>query len=345
MNVHMSYRLRKTPAIEKQVNHFVAKLGRRLQDFQPGLVHLKGLVAESSAREGTCVSLNLRLPSGQMAAQETSAHPVAAIKRAFAELLQQLNKHKGRLRSSSKWPHWRRSSNGHAEPGVPFETTLAVLHLPEVSSDDINLYVTSHLKKLEHFVETELTSSEREDAIAITKEEVVDETIARALGDNGEKPERAAIEPWLRQLATHVIADMVAADAEQTPEVHLEQTVRRRNERASSEALLQFHQPDETFTEESIIADPRVLNPEAEAYSEEMTVLVQRALRHARREDREAFILYAMQGFTVEEISTLTHRGPEHTLSSIEAARQHLRHALPIAGRMEERALHSCGEN
>src|SRR5437868_14810403 len=77
MNVQMSYRLRKTSDIEKQVSHFVSKLGKRLQDFRPGLVHLKGLVERNSAREGTCVSLNLRLPTGQMAAQESADHSIA----------------------------------------------------------------------------------------------------------------------------------------------------------------------------------------------------------------------------------------------------------------------------
>ena len=74
MNVHISYKLRKTPDLEKEINHLVEKLRKRLQVFRPELLHLKGVVEESSPREGTTVSLNLRLPSGQLAAQR-SAHP------------------------------------------------------------------------------------------------------------------------------------------------------------------------------------------------------------------------------------------------------------------------------
>ena len=93
MNVHISYKLRKTPDIEQNISQFVEKLRKRLQVFRPELVHLKGTVQQNSPREGTTVSLNLRLPSGQIAAQESAMRPTAAIKSSFDELLQQVGKH------------------------------------------------------------------------------------------------------------------------------------------------------------------------------------------------------------------------------------------------------------
>ena len=62
MNVHISYKTRKTPDIEKDINHLVDKLRSDLQVFRPESVHLKGVVEQNSPREGTTVSLNLRLP-------------------------------------------------------------------------------------------------------------------------------------------------------------------------------------------------------------------------------------------------------------------------------------------
>jgi len=62
MNVHIGYKVRKTPDIEKEINQQVEKLRKRLQAFRPELIHLKGLIEESSPREGVIVSLNLRLP-------------------------------------------------------------------------------------------------------------------------------------------------------------------------------------------------------------------------------------------------------------------------------------------
>src|SRR6202142_4643916 len=104
MNVHIHYRDRKTPDIEKDINHLVEKLRKRVQYFRPELVHLKGMVEQNSPREGTTVSLNLRLPSGQMAAQHSSPTAASAAKAAFDDLLQQVTKHKGQLYNSHKWP-------------------------------------------------------------------------------------------------------------------------------------------------------------------------------------------------------------------------------------------------
>ena len=87
MNVHISYRDRKTPDIEKEINHLVGKLRKRLQVFRPELVHLKGVVEQNAPREGTTVSLNLRLPSGQMTAQTSASSATAAVKAAFDDLL------------------------------------------------------------------------------------------------------------------------------------------------------------------------------------------------------------------------------------------------------------------
>ena len=75
MNVHISYKLRKTPDLEKEVNRLVEKLRSRLQVFRPELLHLKGVVEQNSPREGVTVSLNLRLPSGQMAAERSAQTP------------------------------------------------------------------------------------------------------------------------------------------------------------------------------------------------------------------------------------------------------------------------------
>src|SRR5271165_4997820 len=192
MNVHVSYRLNKIPAVEKDIQHQIERLQKRLQVFRPELIHLKGVVEEISPREGTSVSLNLRLPSGQMAVQVSAANAAAAVKSAFEDLLQQVNKHKEILRSSHKWQRGKRGDS--ARPGsvvreVPFEKTLAAVFPPTISADDVRSYVNVNLARLERFVEREIYFREAQDLIAadsLSKEEVIDETIAAALGWSGE---------------------------------------------------------------------------------------------------------------------------------------------------------------
>jgi RNA polymerase sigma factor (sigma-70 family) len=344
MNVHISYKVQKTPDIEKEINHHLDKLRKRLQVFRPELVHLKGIIEQNSPREGFLVSFNLRLPSGQMAVQHSASTASAALKGGFEYLLQQLNKHKAQLRNTRKWPRWRGVEKERVQPQVPFEKTLAAVQPDTVSSDDIRSYVNANLARLERFVERELAYREATDQIpadAVTKDEVIDEAIARALGEGSEKPERLALEPWLYRLALHAIGDLAARDHEEVPAVHLEESARRQNVRASDEPVLQFHQPDETLTAENVIPDRALATPEDIADNDEMITLVQYALEGLDRNDREVFLLHGIEGFTVEEISIITDRKPAQVETSIATARDHLRHSAPIASRFKDRLLHA----
>ena len=165
MNVHIGYKVRKTPDIEKEVHQQVEKLRKRLQAFRPELVHLKGLIEENSPREGVVVSLNLRLPSGQMAAQKKASTPSSAVKAAFDDLLGQITRHKDLLRSTHKWPRWRRGTETRPERQVPFEDTLASVQAPLISGDDVRTYVNVNLARLERFVERELYFRETSEQI------------------------------------------------------------------------------------------------------------------------------------------------------------------------------------
>ena len=345
MNVHISYKLRKTPDLEKEVNHLVEKLRKRVQFFRPELLHLKGVVEQSSPRQGTIVSLNLRLPSGQLAAQRSARTPVAAIKSAFDDLLQQTTRHKALLRSTHNWSR-RRSERSRTDVQVPFEQTLAAIQPSTVSAEDVRCYVNANLSRLERFVERELYFREATEEMAqdaVTKDEVIDEVIAGALGDGGDKPDKMALEPWLYRLAIHAIGDLHARSSDNVVSIHLEESARTPNVRASDESELQFHQPDETLTKESIIADRRVATPEDIASSDEMDMLVQLALAAAKAHDREVFILHTMEGFSVSEIAAITDRNLASINASIVAAREHLRRSPQIVNRFKNRTLQNTG--
>jgi RNA polymerase sigma factor (sigma-70 family) len=333
MNVHISYRLHKTPAVEKEIQHHIEKLRNRLQVFRPELIHLKGMVEEVSSREGTSVSLNLRLPSGQMAVEAKASSAAAAVKTAFEDLLQQVNKHKALLRSSHKWPRRQKEGSARRNTSVPFEQTLAAVFPTLVSSDDVRSYVNVNLSRLERYVEREIYFREASGLIqadSISKEEVIDETIAAALGDGDdgtdkEKPERLSLEPWLYRLAMRALDELSRPDGTNGGAVHLEDSARKRNVKASDEPGLQFHQPDEAITEENVIADGRVATPEQIVGSDEMMRLIASALHDVTPAHREAFILHAIEGFGVDEISAITGVPPETIAISISAARDHLR--------------------
>jgi RNA polymerase sigma factor (sigma-70 family) len=339
MNVHITYKVPKTPDLEKLINQQVEKLGRYLQVFRPELVHLKGIIEDNSAKQGVGVSLNLRLPSGQMAAQSSGTTASAAVKTVFDDIAEQVKKHKHLLRNERKWPRRRGPQRAVVET-VPFEQTVAAVKPEQISRDDITHYLDVNFPRLNRFIQRELQYREDQGQLTageIAVEDVVNEAIANALGEQGEKPERMKLEPWMHRLALEAISSLAASGEE--GHIPLERSRGQQNVHASDEALLQFHQPDEKLIEENVIADPAANNPEELAARRELISLVSSALRDAGRDEREAFIFYTIEGFTLDEISDITNRSVEEVRTAIRMAREHLQRALPIKDPLKDKLV------
>jgi len=297
-------------------------------------VHLKGIIEQSTSREGVVVSLNLRLPSGQMASQEAGPTGIAAVKAAFSDLVSQLTRHKDMLRSHQRRRMLRRSVREQSLPSVPFENTPAAVHAPVVSAEDIKSYINANLSRLDRFVERELRYREANGFLQpnlISREEVVDEAIAAALGEEEERPELLSLERWLYRLAILAVNRLTSGNGEAVMAVPLETSARKQNVRGSDEPQLQYHQPDEMLLQSDVIADRRLATPEDVAASDEMIDLVDGALKGGQREEREAFILYAFEGFTVREIAAISDRMEDQVRAAIEAARHRLQKTLPVS--------------
>jgi RNA polymerase sigma factor (sigma-70 family) len=339
MNVHFSYKISKTSDLEKLINQQVEKLGRYLRVFRPDLVHLKGLIEESPAREGAVVSLNLRLPSGQMAAQGSSPTAAAAVKAAFDSITEQVKKHKELLRNHHK--RGRRRGAERAAGTVPFEDTIAAIKPEHISADDISGYVNVNLPRLQRFIQREIDYRESQGQLQpgqVAVEDVVGEAIADALSEQHESPERMKLEPWVHRLALRAI-DRLAAENSEDGHVPLERSHLKQNVHASDEDRLQFHQPDEQLLEENVIPDPTANNPEELAARDELMTLVETTLGETGRDEAEAFILYTIEGFTLEEIADITSHGAEEVRTSIRKAREHLQRALPVKDPLKEKLV------
>ncbi|HXZ80651.1 MAG TPA: HPF/RaiA family ribosome-associated protein [Terriglobales bacterium] len=342
MNVHISYKLSKNSNVEREINLQIQKVRKRLQVFRPELVHLHAILEDQPARAGILVRLDLRLPSGDIATSNSAPTVTTAIKSAFDDLIQQITRHKARLRNHRQWP--RRQKEGRAPEQVPFESTLAAVQAPKVSDEDISGYVNANLSRLQRFVERELRYRESLGELTpfqLRSEEVIDEAIANALSD-GEKPEKLALEAWIYRLAVRAMNELPRRQRDSVDAVSLEEHPRRPQEeleRHSDEAYVEFHQPDETITEENLIPNRSAASPEDTVASDEMLNLVERALRGTRREDREAFLLFGIEGFNVEEISAISGRSSQDVRHSINSAREHLRRNLSDPGQLRNKTF------
>ena len=350
MNVHISYKVRKTPDVEREFQHQLQKLQRRLQVFKPELVHFHAIVEqERGFAAGT--SLNLRLPSGQMAAQKRGENVVAAVKSAFTDLLSQLNKHKDLLRGEWAWK--RRRGNGRRElvrPAAATELTplqaQAASAAParteaKIEEGDIGRWVNANLSRLERYVDRELryrvaTEQIREDQIS--REEVVDEVMVSALSQEEQKPDDLSMESWLFRLALRAIRRLALASAD-TANVSLDAPAGTPNVTGSDENVLQYHQPDDSLQEESVIRNESARTPEEIVASEEMVSQLDFVLHAVSPQARETFVLFTLEGFTVEEIARITDQPPDGIRKSIHHAREQIQRKLPSQNKLRQRFL------
>jgi RNA polymerase sigma factor (sigma-70 family) len=304
------------------------------------------------------------LPSGQLAAQSSGENAVAATKAAFADLISQVTKHKELLRG-----HWTRKSLRRAgrerltQMPIPAETVpartngkaqtqmhraaAAEMPPPAAKTDgaavaDVELWLSANLRKLEEFIDQELNFQIESDKIRedqITREEVIDEVIVSALSHEGGKRELLSAESWFHRLALHAIRRLIHDNAD-TANISLDAPAGIQNVTGSDENVLQYHQPDDSLPEESIIRDESVRTPEEIMAGDEMVAQLDVVLGGVKAGDREAFVLYTLEGFTVEEISRLAGRSAEQVRKSIHDARAHIQQKLPTQNQLRKSLLH-----
>jgi RNA polymerase sigma factor (sigma-70 family) len=336
MNVHVSYKAGKTPDVEREFQHQVQRLGRRLHVFKPDLVHLHASVEQERGRIINW-SLNLRLPSGQLTVQRSGESPVATVKAAFADLVSQVTKHKELLRGD-----WSRSKRPGAEGGVSEAAGRRLAaraatepkrrdHQDPLSGNGLETWLSVNLPKLREFVDAELqlrvaTGQIRDDQV--TSEEVLDEVIVSALSHDDGRSSLLSPESWFHRLAVQAIRHLIKSNAD-TGDLSLDASARSQNVTGSDENVLQYHQPDDSLNEENVIGDSSVRTPEEIFADEEMVGQLDLILHEVKTQDREAFVLYTLEGFTVAEIARLAGRPPEQVRKSIQQARERVQQHLP----------------
>lgn len=353
MNAHVSYKAGKTPDVEREFHHQVQKLQRRLHVFKPDLVHLRAIVEQENSRKAS-TSLNLRLPSGQMAAQRSGENALAAVKLAFADLFAQVTKHKELLRG-----HWTRKSTRRSGrelvAQLPMESlpasagharlakeTQAKAKTDVAGVGNIETWLSANLRKLEEFVDRELEFQVEAEHIRedqITREEVIDEVIVSALSQEDGKTQLLSLESWFHRLAVHAIRRLITANAD-TGNLSLDAPAGIQNVTGSDENVLQYHQPDDSLPEESIIRDQNVRTPEEIMAGDEMVAQLDLVLQGIHAQDREAFVLFTLEGFTVDEISRLAGRPVDKVRESIRHARTHIQQKLPVQNQLRHSLLH-----
>lgn len=346
MNVHISYKAGKVPDVEREFQHQLKKLERRLRVFKPELVHFHAILELQNSHSAKAI-LNLRLPSGQMAAQKSGESVLAALKNSFTDLLAQVGKHKELLRGNWNWKRRRVQAKGRTaevaaqQPIAPARKRVQQPAQPVQENGDVASWINANLPRLQRFVDREIryrVATEQIHEDQISREEVIDEVIVGVLSGEEEIPGDLSLESWLYRLALRAIRQVARANAD-TANVSLDAPAGVQNVTGSDENALQYHQPDDTLRRENVIRNENVRTPEEIVAGEEMVSQLDFVLHEISPRDREVFVLYALEGFTVGEIARISDLSPDRIRTSIQKARERIQRDLPHQNELRQKIL------
>jgi RNA polymerase sigma factor (sigma-70 family) len=196
---------------------------------------------------------------------------------------------------------------------------------------ELDKWLSTNLTSLKSFIEHEVqyrisTGELRRDQI--TPEEVMDEAVLSALSHESGRAALLPSERWFQRLALQAIRRLVAANAD-TGNLSLDDPAGTENAVGDMDNVLRHLPPDAAPPEEILIGNLGEPSPEQLVATEEMVGQLDAVLREVSSLDREAFVLYTLEGFTIDEISRLVGRPPEQVRQAIRKARQQVERKLP----------------
>jgi RNA polymerase sigma factor (sigma-70 family) len=170
--------------------------------------------------------------------------------------------------------------------------------------------------------------------------EIVEEVALTALERYDERPAELSFRSWLLQLALEVLKRRKREIVNSKALTSVENPVPVAHPSDVGDEIYDFYQPDSEVRLKDLIPDGRLPMTEETVAELELQRHINRALAQLPRRWREAFILYSVEGLTLEEVARVNRQPVDATRRVIELTRELLRANLAEAGiRPAEREL------
>ncbi len=181
-----------------------------------------------------------------------------------------------------------------------------------------------HLPALYRFVAREIRYHEALGNLApdeVDVEDVLDEVFLTALRQLHRRPRGATFKGWLRHLALQTLRRVVRASRERR---RYEQ-VRLEDPLPNEERVQESYPLDPSVTWKDVFPHPFTPSPEEAVLLKETWQTLEAALNQLPADQREVFLLRAIEGLSYEEIAAMLGRPIQQVKSSYQAAREALR--------------------
>jgi RNA polymerase sigma factor (sigma-70 family) len=273
------------------------------------------------------ITLTLDIAGKRLTSRAEDRSPVAATRRAFNDLNAKVTALTEQFRTQD---FWLRTSHNRGLADEPLHK-----HTPKTKKEVADC-IDQVLEQLYNFVRREIAMSQVQGELKagdLTPEAILDDVAKKALEQFDEKPAELDLRPWL----FHLALDTIKCRKRQIErdQISLEEDGRNAKPTgaiAVEDEIYDFYQPDNQIHLKDLISDGRLPTPEEAVIQLEFQQHISRSLAQLPRRWREAFMLYSIEGLTLEEVARVTRQPVDSTRRAIEMAREYLRTFLVEAG-------------
>jgi RNA polymerase sigma factor (sigma-70 family) len=302
--------------VQRLIEKKPQKIRKLLPTFSSDAVDLNVTLERITRGNQFQATLVLALPQTAIRVEELADNAAGSVLHAFDEMIRKVKRFKSQLNREKFWqrqPNWT--------GGVAATENVRELE------NAINL----NLDKIENYIRREIYHQvilENMPYGLIQPEAVVDDVFLEVSAKSAARPENVPLESWMFQIAREQLRKRLEnlEDSENTP--RLEELQNMQSTPKWGDEDQNFYQPDEVLRLEDLLKDEKSSNPEEVMEHEEIEVELQKAVANLPVSMREAFVLFALEGFEPDEIAMITGRTPEEVIQEVADARRLLREKL-----------------
>lgn len=332
-NVHID------PLIQKKIRHAIQRLGRRLSNFHPELVHLQINLWKHPKRNQFKVGLTLRVPANILHAERSGYDLIPTLNECVDALVEEIEGLKAELRREVFWKRKHRREGlalakvlGFAEEPMPDGTG------PQTFEAMVRALFEQHYDQILRHVRRQIRHEELSGALppgAVSALEIVNEIAAEVEQRLQDKPAELSWLVWfywlarkkldqiLKQYQQKPAQDALANPSEPTSED--EQWPHKPKDSSSAPSTGQQEQDEKAMSESTAEVHTDAQNA---AGQQNLTELLQKVIHRWPRFDRQVFELYFVEGFEPEEIGMVLQRKPESVYAAINRIQGRIRQSL-----------------
>jgi len=294
---------------ENLIDRHCAKIRKMLTTFSPDTTDLDISLEKLPRGSQYQTALVLALPQRTIKVEELENNPTTSLVRAFSELRRRVKRFKSQLNRERLW---------HKQPPT---TEVVPLTRWEIEAE-----ANEHLEKLENYVRREIYYQVIQGQLPpgmIEPQAVVDDVFLFITSRPEVKPTNLTVEQWMFQSARGILGQRLEEIDDHRDEPHMEESASEQSDWEDED--LNFYQPDESLQLGDLFESDSTSTPEELLEREEAEEELHRSVAALPQNIRESFILFALEGFTSDEVSMMTGRKAQEILDEVEQAREILK--------------------